>query len=182
MHNDITLIDAYLAGDEHALEELVKRHQRKIYSLAFRMTGHVEDSKDITQRAFMQAFTRLEAFRREASFYTWLYRIAVNITLNHLGSEKKHRNVELHDSIKSNGPSPSAQAVRNDLMAHVRGGLAHLPKQQRLAVVLRSCEGKSLKETAAIMGCSEGAVKAHCHIGIKRLKQVLREKGHEIEA
>jgi RNA polymerase sigma-70 factor (ECF subfamily) len=180
MDDDLRLIKRYLAGDEYAIEELVMKYQRKIYALAYRMTGNVEDSKDMTQKIFLQAVKNLKGFRRTSAFYTWLYQIAVNACLNHL-KEKNRKTVELHESISASRGSTLSTIIENEKGFHVKESLKKLPERQKIAVTLRAYEGLSLKETAEVMKCSEGAVKAHYHNGMKKLRDILKEMGYEIQ-
>lgn len=97
MEDDIGLVERYIAGDEDAIEELVVRYQKKIYSLIYRMVNDVEESKDLTQKTFIKAVDGIRGFRRKSSFKTWLYQIAINTSLNHL-RQSKHEKAELKES------------------------------------------------------------------------------------
>lgn len=181
MGDDLSLIERYLAGDEYAVEELVMKYQRRIYAMAFRMTGDVEDSKDITQKAFLQAFNNIESFRKQSSFYTWLYRIATNTCLNHL-NKKGARTLELNESMADSNTGILPVMIEDERSRHVRTSLSTLPDRQRTAITLRAYEGLSLKETAEVMKCSDGAVKAHYHNGMKKLRDIFKEKGYEVKS
>lgn len=181
MGDDLSLIERYLAGDEYAVEELVMKYQRRIYAMAFRMTGDVEDSKDITQKAFLQAFNNIKSFRKQSSFYTWLYRIATNTCLNHL-NKKGARTLELNESMADSNTGILPVMIEDERSRHVRASLSTLPDRQRTAITLRAYEGLSLKETAEVMKCSDGAVKAHYHNGMKKLRDIFKEKGYEVKS
>lgn len=169
---DLRLIERYLAGDEFAIEELVMKYQKKVYALAFRMTGDVEDSKDMTQKTFLQAFKGIKSFRGKSAFYTWLYRIAVNTCLNHL--KKKGRVTdELDETYPGNQESALSAIIKDETGSLIKKSLVKLPDRQRTSITLRAYEGLSLKETADVMNCSEGAVKAHYHNGMKKLREIL---------
>lgn len=178
---DLRLIERYLAGDEYAIEELVMKYQRKIYALAYRMTGNVEDSKDMTQKTFLQAFKNIKGFRRKSAFYTWLYQIALNTCLNHL-NKKERKTVELNESFPGSEGSAMSAIIEKEKGFYLKTSLKKIPGRQRAAIILRAYEGLSLKETAEVMKCSEGAVKAHYHNGIKSLREVLKERGYEIQS
>ncbi|TNF53758.1 RNA polymerase sigma factor [bacterium] len=179
--DDLKLIERYLSGDEFAVEELVKKYQRKIYSLAFRMTNNVEDSKDMTQKTFLQAIKNLKGFRRESTFHTWLYQIAYNTCLNHL-RKKESKTIEVNDTIPSQSEGALSRAINKEKKTHLRESLEKLPLRQKTAITLRVYEDLSVKETARIMSLSEGAVKAHYHHGMKKLREVLKKRGYEIES
>lgn len=181
MEDDLQIIDAYLSGASGAAEELVMRYQKQIYSFLYRMTGNMEDAKDLVQQTFIQAVMNLGSFRRESSFKTWLYQIALNTGRNHI-RRYRHNEVEAEESIMANEDGALATLMERQTMDHIRQGMEKLPERQRLAVTLRVNEGLSCGETAKVMGCSEGAVKTHYHLGVKKLRMFLKEKGHEIHA
>jgi len=181
MDEDLTLIERYLAGDEYAIEELVMKYQRKIYALAYRMTGDVEDSKDITQKTFLQAFKNIKGFGKKSAFYTWLYQIALNTSLNCL-KKKDRETLGLDESILGRDGGALSAIIRGEEDFHLKDSLKKLPERQKTAIILRAYEGLSTKETAEIMECSEGAVKAHYHNGIKKLREILKRRGYEIQS
>jgi RNA polymerase sigma-70 factor (ECF subfamily) len=143
------------------------------------MTGNVEDSKDMTQKTFLQAIKSLKGFRRESTFHTWLYQIAYNTCLNHL-RKKESRTVEINDTFLSQNEGALSRTINKEKKTHLRESLKKLPLRQKTAITLRIYEDLSVKETARIMGLSEGAVKAHYHHGMKKLREVLKERGYEI--
>jgi len=171
---DLKLVERYLAGDEFAIEELVMKYQKKVYALAFRMTGDVEDSKDMTQKTFLQAFKGIKSFRGKSAFYTWLYRIAVNTCLNHL-NKKGRVTDELDETYPGNQESALSTIIKDEKGSLVKKSLVKLPDRQRTSITLRAYEGLSLKETSDVMNCSEGAVKAHYHNGMKKLREILSD-------
>jgi len=137
------------------------KYQRKIYALAYRMTGDIEDSRDMTQNTFLKAFKNIKDFRRESSFSTWLYRIAFNTCLNEV-KKKGRETVELNKSVTGSTEGALSTMIKNE-----KGFLV------QMTIILRAYEELSLKETAEIMKCSEGAVKAHYHNGMKKLREIL---------
>jgi RNA polymerase sigma-70 factor (ECF subfamily) len=179
--DDIKLVERYIDGDDYAAEELVAKYQRRIYAVLYRMTGDAEDAKDITQKTFMSAFENIKGFRRESSFHTWIYRIAVNTAINH--SKRMDSNtVELNDSLSSGEAGALSGVIRKERELHVKESLKMLPERQKTAVILRAYEGLSLRETAEVMKCTEGAVKAHYHNAIKKLREAIKGKGYEVAA
>lgn len=175
MEDDARLVERYIAGETDAIEELVMRYQKQIYAFIYRMTKDMEESKDLTQKTFLNAVNGIRDFRKTASFKTWLYQIAVNTSLNHIKRNKREE-VEVEDSFASTQAGALTSIIENEKREHVRKSLDMLPERQKLAVVLRVYESLSCAETAKAMGCSEGAVKAHYHSGVKRLKEVLKER------
>ena len=164
-----------LAGDHNAFARLVEKHQRLIHALTFRMTGSLADADDLTQETFIQAFRQMAAFRGEASFSSWLYRIATNLTLNHKKSHQRRHALherwsdEEKDKADDDGAS---EAVQQALM--------RLPDKQRAAIVLTTYEGLNHAQAAAVLGCSETTVSWRIFMARRRLKQLLKnlaEKG-----
>jgi len=181
MGDDIQLVDRYIAGDEGAFEELVLRYQRQIYAVLYRMTNNVEEAKDLTQKTFFSAIKGIRDFKKRSSFKTWLYRIAVNASLNHLRKFRQIE-VELEDSMISEQPGALGSLLEKEKKELIAQGLYRLPKRQRLAIILRVYDGLNCSETSSVMGCSEGAVKAHYHNGVRKLREIMKEKGYKIYA
>lgn len=179
MDEDSILVRRYIEGDGDAVEELVSKYQKRIYALCYRMAKNIEDAKDLTQKTFMRAVEGMRGFRRESSFKTWLYRIAINVSLDHV-KKNRHEERELEESITGNQAGTLLALIEDEQRKYVRLGLDELPERQRLAIILRAYEGLSCSETADVMGCSEGAVKAHYHNAVKKLKEILKEKGYEV--
>lgn len=178
MEEDEGLVERYIAGDERAIEEIVMKYQRQIYAFVYRMVNDMEDAKDLTQKTFIKAIKGIRGFRKEASFKTWLYQIAVNTGRNHI-RERGHEEVELQESIidsehESGRIGALSAIIEKEKMDYVKKGINKLPERQRLAVILRAYDGLSCSEAARAMGCSEGNVKAHYHNGVKRLREILK--------
>ncbi|MEE9523529.1 MAG: RNA polymerase sigma factor [Thermodesulfovibrionales bacterium] len=176
--DDRQLIEEYLSGDEDAIEGIITKYRKMIYSLAFRLTNNMETAKDITQETFIKAMQGLRKFRMDASLKTWLYRIATNISLNHL-RKKEPETIDVDGTIVRSEPLVLTSMIKKEKDDYLARALLMLPKRQRIAVTLRTAEGLSCKETAAVMDCSEGAVKAHYHNGVKKLKAIIKELGYE---
>ena len=180
MEDDRNLIKRYLAGDNGAIEKVVVKYQRYVYSLVYRITNDIEEAKDLTQETFIRAIKGIKNFRMESSFKTWLYRIAVNTSLYHIRQNKSDE-IELEESTPANQTSALSTIIETEKKDHIKNSLNKLPERQRLAVILRVYEGMSCSETAKVMGCSTGAVKTHYHNSVKRLREIFKEKGYEIK-
>jgi RNA polymerase sigma-70 factor (ECF subfamily) len=179
MDEDKELIIQYLAGDKRALERLIMRYQRQVYGFIYRMLNDMDDAKDVTQEVFVRMFNGLQSFRMEASFKTWLYQIATNTSLNSLKKTQREK-VRLDELVEDDHkPGISTEVMEKEQREYLRASLDELPERQKLALILRLYNGFSYAETAAAMGCSEGAVKAHYHNAVSRLREILKEKGHE---
>lgn len=173
MDADVKLIERYLEGDTTAVDELVIKYQKQIYALIYRMTKDIEDAKDLTQKTFIKALNGIKGFKKKSSFKTWLYQIAINTSINHL-RQNKHKKTELEDSLAEDNKGALTTIIEDEKRGLIKKAMDKLPERQRLAIVLRVYEELSCSETAKAMGCSEGAVKAHYHNGVKKLKENLK--------
>ena len=175
MNEDTELAGRCVVGDAAALEELILKYRKQLYAFILRMVGDVEDAKDLTQTAFMNMAAGIRGFRGEASFKTWLYRIATNVSMSHMkrgGRFSSLEDMEAGEKIPSDQEGMEASLMEKERRELLKLGLKALPQRQRAAVLLRAYGGLSLAQTAAAMGCSEGAVKAHYSLGVKKLKEV----------
>jgi len=175
---DRELIERYLGGDGLALEALVTRYQQPVYRIAYRMIGEVEEAKDVTQKVFIRAIGGLRSFKRQASFKTWLYRITINICLKQL-RQRRRDNQGVVPSLDDPDEVPD-RLMRREQQALLREAIDRLPTKQRLTIILRIYEGLSHQEVAETLGCSINAARTHYHLGIKRLKAILKEEEREV--
>ena len=198
-HNPVEerrLAERFRTGDRAAFGELVERHQRGVYYLVWRYVRSDEDAKDVTQVAFVRAWVGAANFRADASFRTWIYRIATNLSLNWLRDRTRWRTSDLGSgghSVDSDGGSgssvlaelPSPAPLVTDLIdqadtaRQLQDAVLGLPPRQRMVVDLRVQEGLSFKEVAEIAECSEDAAKANFHHALKRLRALLAPKTGE---
>jgi RNA polymerase sigma-70 factor (ECF subfamily) len=184
---DEDLVAQARKSDQKAIEDLIRRYQQKAYAIAYRFTdGNVQDAEDFTQEAFLRAFQRLENFRGDSSFYTWFYRILVNVCLDGRRRRNRWQRIFLpwqrHSTDKGlspeERPDPEAheRALKSisakDLSRDVRKALRSLPEKQRLAFQLKALHGMSIQEVARVMGTADGTVKSH----LFRATQFLRER------
>lgn len=181
MEEDLDLIEAYLSGNDGAIEKLVLKYQKQVYGLIYRMVHDMESAKDLTQQTFLNVVKGIRGFRKEASFKTWLYQIASNTSLNHL-RQHRHEEIELDESFAGNATGVLSGLIEKEKRDQIRQGLDGLPERQRLALVLRAYEGLTCAEAARVMGCSEGAVKAHYHLAVQKLRVLFKEKGYEVRS
>jgi len=171
---DAALIERFRTGDRAAFEELVRRHQRSIFSLALRYVRVDADAKDLVQRTFVKAYGALNGFRSEASFRTWIYRIAINLCLNHLRDRRREEvRAELGEAV----PAPQTGGVRalleRERGARLRDAIAELPPKQRMVLELRVYDELPFREVAELAGCSENSAKVNFHHAVKRLRSIL---------
>jgi len=175
---DAELVARAAAGDRAAFGELVRRHQRAVFALAWRQLGSEEDAKDVTQAAFVRAWQGLASFRGDAGFRTWVCRIAINLALNHRRDRGRWRGEDASDDLDDGSPpAPDVLAAAEASQALSRA-VETLPAKQRLVVELRVHEGMSFKEVAEVAACSEDSAKANFHHALKRLRVLLANAIH----
>jgi RNA polymerase sigma-70 factor (ECF subfamily) len=171
-------------GDRRAFEELVERHKQKAYRIAFDFARDREQAKDLSQDAFLKAYTNLKNFDSRSSFYTWFYRILVNVCLDYKRRQQRNRSESYEEQIESGAelahqsdgvPAPDQQAIAGQLSRRVGIALEALPAKQRTAFILKNHQGLSIKEIAATMQTAEGTVKVHLHRAVTALRQSLAE-------
>ena len=183
-YNDTELIERFQQGDTAAFDTLFTRYQKRTYRLVQRFISNREDALDLTQDAFIRAYQGLGDFKSQCQFYSWLYRITVNLCIDFL-RKKSRSEVLLYDSDESgelpmaNIPDPRsespAKAVENkELRTHIRKAVRRLPPKQRQIFILRHWDGLSLKDIAAVVGRSDGTVKAHLLHAHRNLRKHLR--------
>ncbi len=158
-------------GELEAYDELVKRYQERIYATIYHMTSNHEDANDLAQESFIKAFQALKSFKGGSSFYTWLYRIAVNKTINFLKQRKNRTHMSLNDIDFNAEHDPDLMALISDNTPRRDAGLTELQKKlneallklsepHRLVVILHDVQGQSHDEIAEIMDCNIGTVRS----------------------
>ena len=181
---DEELVASARQGDRHAFEELVDRHERRAYHIAFDFTRNREDAKDLSQEAFLKAFTNLKHFDGRSSFYTWFYRIVVNLCLDYKRRQKRAPAESFDERVEnqvepSHEPektrSPDQHVMARQISRAVGAALETLPARQRAAFVLKNHQGLSIKEIAELMETAEGTVKVHLHRAVTALRERLAE-------
>jgi RNA polymerase sigma-70 factor (ECF subfamily) len=181
---DEELVASARRGDRRAFEELVERHKRRAYHIAFDFTRDREEAKDLSQEAFLKAFMNLKNFDGRSSFYTWFYRILVNLCLDHKRRHKRSPTNGFDETIESQMEpsheparprSPDQQVLARQISRKVGEALEALPARQRTAFVLKNHQGLSIKEIAELMDMAEGTVKVHLHRAVTTLRERLAE-------
>ena len=181
---DEELVASARLGNRRAFEELVVRHERKAYHIAFDFARDREEAKDLSQEAFLKAFTNLKNFDGRSSFYTWFYRILVNLCLDYKRRQKRSPSETFDENVQgqlepSQAPdkprSPDQQVLDKQISLRVGEVLASLPARQRTAFVLKNNQGLSIKEIAELMETAEGTVKVHLHRAVAALRNKLAD-------
>jgi RNA polymerase sigma-70 factor (ECF subfamily) len=165
-----------LEGDHGAFEQLVRKYQHMIHALTFRMTGSFADADDLSQETFIQAHRQLASFRGEASFGSWLYRIALNKSLNwRKRSQNRERvNTEWSNQRTTSGPD-------GHISGRVQEALLKLNPKQRAAVLLTTYDGLNHAEAARLLGCSETTVSWRLFAARRKLKSLLKDLHQEVD-
>ncbi len=181
------VISKVCAGDADAFEALVRDNQKKVYNLALKMTGNEEDALDISQEAFIKAYTGLKNFRAESRFSVWLYRLTYNICIDFLRKRKRRPELPLTISdddgetleleIPDTRYEPASQAERQELREAVAKGIAALPDKHREILVMREMTGMSYDEIAVALGINEGTVKSRLSRARQSLVVILNGYG-----
>jgi RNA polymerase sigma-70 factor, ECF subfamily len=179
---DAELVARWQAGDPRSFERLVRRHERSVFGLLYRMLGNREEAEDASQEAFLSLHRHGHRFRREARFSTFLYRVAANAALNRrrtLGRARaRERELALRQAAGVQLPSvprdPEDATHGAEVQNQVQEALLQLPEDLRVAVVLYDVEGQSYKEIAEILGIPEGTVKSRIHRARHGLRQILK--------
>jgi RNA polymerase sigma-70 factor, ECF subfamily len=181
---DEALVASAQKGDRPAFEELVERHKHKAYHIAFDFARDREEAKDLSQEAFLKAFVNLKNFDGRSSFYTWFYRILVNLCLDYKRRQKRVATDEFDETVEHQmeashqprtPPSPDQHVFAAQISRKVGIALQALPPKQRTAFILKNNQGLSIKEIAEMMQTAEGTVKVHLHRAVTSLRQRLAE-------
>lgn len=181
--DDKTLIERCLGGQTDAFGELVLRYQDRLFNTLFLMVNSHEDARDLSQEAFVLAFRRLESFRGDSAFYTWLFRIAVNAAISFrrkaarqktgsIDAAREAMGLEPVDQHRDIGPSRRMEVAEEQLL--VRAALSELSDEFRQAIVLTEIEGLSYEDAATAMGCPIGTIRSRVHRARNDLKEKLR--------
>ncbi|MBA2322439.1 MAG: sigma-70 family RNA polymerase sigma factor [Deltaproteobacteria bacterium] len=187
-HADIELVSAIKAGDPLAFQGLVEKYQNRIFAMVYGMTRNREDARDIAQDTFVKAFRNLDSFRLESSFYTWLYRIAMNLTIDHARRVKRQPVGEFDETIAQRDDagsiaephhidSPSRALERKELYTHIMDALDRLPEDQKQVILLRELEGLSYKEISDLLEIPEGTVMSRLFYARKKMQKLLAAYG-----
>jgi len=188
MESDIELMLRTKAGDDSAYSELIRRHYKGVLNYVYRFTNLRENSEDLTQEVFLRVYRSAKQYKPEAKFTTWLYKIATNVSLTYVKKKNKDKNVSLDEMNENTGEveDPSVEIsddiiYRNEMKNVIFSAMESLPEREKVAIMLCKYEGLSYEETANVLECTVGAVKAYVHRGrmklANKLKPYLTEEG-----
>lgn len=182
--DDATLIRQTLAGDRSAFGFLVRKYQDRLFNVAFRLAGHVEDARDITQDAFINAFESLNRFQGDAQFFTWLYRIAVNAAISR--QRKRRETISLQQGGRPDQPLPEpfdesfdhqpGDAIeRRESDQRIHAALQQISPDFRTVLVLRDLDGMKYEEIADALELPIGTVRSRLHRARLELRSILEK-------
>lgn len=172
------------AGDSGAYGQLVRKYQNKVLYLAFDLCSNYDDAKDVAQDTFVRAFEKIHQFQERSQFSTWLYRIAVNLSmdLHRKRQNRQHRSLQDHEfdidkkqMMTSDVETPLTLVEKNEQRVQIDRALNCLSPNQRTATVLKYFHQMNSREISGIMGCSEGTVRNHIFRALKNLKRQLKK-------
>lgn len=184
--DEMVLVKRARQGDLGAYDELVRRYQERIYATVYHMTSNHEDANDLAQEAFIKAYQALKSFKGGSSFYTWVYRIAVNKTINFLKQRKNKAHLSLDDLDFNAEHDPDLVALISDktprreinlaeLQEKLNGAMQKLSETHRLVVTLHDVQGLSHEEIAEIMDCNIGTVRSRLFYARQQLQAYLSD-------
>jgi len=178
--DDSPVIEKVLAGDVKAFEILVQKYQKRIYYLALRMTKNHDVADELAQESFVKAYLALPSFQKGRNFYTWLYRITVNLVLNYIKHASFTVSLDNPDRLAfleniPESPDQLSQLVNQEEMKRFQKAIDELPAQQKMVFVLRVYDDLSYEKISEIVGCSVGTVMSRLFRARNRLKNILKE-------
>lgn len=184
--DELEIVKKAREGDLSAFDILVRRYQERIYATVFHMTSNHEDANDLTQETFIKAHQALKSFKGDSSFFTWIYRIAVNKTINLLKQRKNRIHISLNDMEMNaeNDPelvslvshkTPRRDMHLSELQEKLNKAMLVLSEDHRLVVTLHDIQGLSHEEIGKIMDCNVGTVRSRLFYARQQLQAQLSE-------
>ena len=184
---DRELVDAARGGDADAFGKLVRRHQKRVFRLSVHLLRNGAEAEDVTQETFVRAYGALDRFDGRSEPFTWLYRIAVNLSLNAIRARRTSKNAGTTDDPRIEAvlverrpgmADPARQATDRELATALCEGIDALSETLRTTLVLVTIDGMSHAEAAEVLGCPEGTVAWRIHEARKKLREFLSSRGH----
>lgn len=177
-------------GDTRAFDALILKYGDSLYGLIFHMTSHKENTHDLLQETFSRAYRSIGKFRGNSAFYTWLYQIAVNLTLNFLKKQKRRRTLsidqldsQIHQDPAlidhSHDSNPEQQSHLNELQKKLNAALQTLSDAHRMVVTLFDIQGLSHREIAKMLNASEGTVRSRLHYAHLQLQTAMQDSWND---
>ncbi len=177
MHKEIEfkLVEACKQGDRRAMDKLVREYERPVYNAAYRMLGNPDDAADIAQTTFIKAFEKLDSFNPRYRFFSWIYRITVNESINLL--KRNQRSGPLAGNEAAAGPGPADIASAGETSREVQAALMALQEDYRAVIVLKYFTGCSYREMGDVLQIPEKTVKSRLFTARQQMKELLQADG-----
>jgi RNA polymerase sigma-70 factor (ECF subfamily) len=176
--SDIELVNEFKNGNTSAFDEIVKRYQRKVYTLARRILGNHEDADDIAQEVFIKLFYSLNDFKGESSLFTWIYRITVNECKSFLRKKKIKELVQIDEvaNLLKFGQTPDQELFEKEERNLIERAVEKLPTKQRMIFVMRFFEDLDYQEIAKILNKPIGTLKANYFHAVKKIQKFIKDE------
>jgi len=185
-HEERRLVERAKGGDMEAYDDMVRRYQERIYATIYHMTANHEDANDLAQETFIKAYQALKSFKGDSSFFTWVYRIAINKTINFLKQRKNRTHMSLNDLdfnaehdadlvalISEKTPRREVNLI--ELQEKLNAALQKLSEVHRMVVTLHDVQGLSHEEISRIMDCNTGTVRSRLFYARQQLQAYLSD-------
>lgn len=183
---DAAMVQAVRDGEVGAYRGLVEKYQQRVYTIIFGVLRNQEDARDLTQDAFVKAYNSLDGFRLESSFFTWLYRIAMNLAIDATRRKKRRPTSSFDEEVATREAdggiaethhdlNPRRELERKELYGRIMDAIDTLPDDQKQVILLREVDGLSYKEIAEVLDVAEGTVMSRLFYARKKLQKLLAE-------
>lgn len=184
---DTELVARCQRGDTAAFDELVTRYRQRIYAMIYNMVHSEQDAWDLAQESFLKAWKSIGRFRGQSAFFTWLYRIVMNVTIDALRKKQIEGGVEFDDTIElhhiepasttvpKGEPLPAQKLERDEIRRRIDAAIAKLSPEHRAVILLREMDGLQYEEIAETVGCSLGTVMSRLFYARKKLQSQLKD-------
>ena len=175
--SDLELIEEFRNGNDTAFNQLVLRYQEKIYWVVRRLLPDHDEADDVVQDIFVKVYRSLNSFKGDSSFYTWLYRIAMNLSLNEIRRKKTRRTFSLDENVvqhESKDPLPLEMMEREERTQLIKDAIERLPEKQKKVFVLRYYEELPYEEISKILKTSVGGLKANYFHAVKKIGEYVK--------
>jgi RNA polymerase sigma-70 factor, ECF subfamily len=186
--SELDLVKRCQAGDTEAFDELVTRYRTRVFSMIYNMVHSEQDAWDLAQDSFFKAWKSINRFRGQSSFYTWIYRIVMNVTIDWLRKKRiKGAGIEFDDATQLRQVDPASKTVpttealpfemmqRNEIRARIEKAIDQLSPEHRAVILMKEIEDMQYHEIAEALGCSIGTVMSRLFYARKKLQNLLRD-------
>jgi RNA polymerase sigma-70 factor (ECF subfamily) len=180
---DTELVEKIKSGDQRAFEQLVTQYEKTVYSISLRILGNNDTALDASQDVFLKIYRSINTFRAESRLSTWIYRITVNMCMDYIRKNERHKALSLNQgedgepglefNIADTNPTPDQHLDICETKEMMRQAIEKLSKDHKAVIVLRDIQGYSYSEIADILSCSEGTVKSRINRARERLRTIL---------